>query len=265
MLSRKVLMRNLISMVLLCAGSTAMAQPGAGLLPALGPNATLLSITAEGQSRRRPDVAMFSAGVVTQAKTAAEALSANADRMHSVVAALKKAGVADRDIQTAALSLQPQFYYPERDRAMRERVTGVTNTSSEPQAPRIIGYEARNNVQVRVRRLAEMGRIIDTLVTAGANQVEGPSFTVDEPQSALDEARTQAMQRARERADLYASAAGLRVSRILSITEGGAYYPVQEVAMRGGMMSAPPPPPSPVAPGELTLGINLSVQFALER
>jgi uncharacterized protein YggE len=258
MLSRKVLMRNLISMVLLCAGSTAMAQPGAGLLPALGPNATLLSITAEGQSRRRPDVAMFSAGVVTQAKTAA-------DRMHSVVAALKKAGVADRDIQTAALSLQPQFYYPERDRAMRERVTGVANTSSEPQAPRIIGYEARNNVQVRVRRLAEMGRTIDTLVTAGANQVEGPSFTVDEPQSALDEARTQAMQRARERADLYASAAGLRVSRILSITEGGAYYPVQEVAMRGGMMSAPPPPPSPVAPGELTLGINLSVQFALER
>jgi uncharacterized protein YggE len=139
---------------------------------------------------------------------------------------------------------------------------------AEPAAPRIIGYEARNAVQIRVRKLNDMGRIIDTLVSAGANQVDGPSFTLDDPEAALNEARTAAMRRARERAELYARAAGLRVSRIVSISEGGGYYPVQDVIVTGrtaGFAPPPPPPPTPVAPGELALGISLSVQFALER
>jgi uncharacterized protein YggE len=111
-----------------------------------------------------------------------------------------------------------------------------------------------------------MGRIIDLLVSAGANQVDGPSFMLDQPKTALDEARTEAVQEARSRAELYARAAGLRVSRILSITEGGGYYPVLPFVVMGrsaGVPAAPPPPPSPVAPGELTLGVNVSVQFAL--
>ena len=112
----------------------------------------------------------------------------------------------------------------------------------EPQAPRIIGYEARNKVQVRVRKLGDMGRIIDLLVSAGANQVDGPSFTLDEPKAALDEARTEAVQEARSRAELYAKAAGLRISRILSITEGGGYYPMQPIAVMGGSAGAPPAP-----------------------
>ena len=258
--------RVITTALLLWTGSAAVAQTAApGLLPPLRPNATLLSITAEGQSRRRPDIAMFSAGVVTQAKTAGAALSANASRMNAVVAALRSAGIPDRDIQTAALNLQPQYYYPERDRVMRERSADGSMPAPEPQAPRIVGYEARNSVQVRERKLDDMGRIIDTLVAAGANQVDGPSFTLDQPQGALDEARAQALQRARQRADLYARTAGLRVARILSITEGGGYYPVQEIAVTWRMAGAPPPPPSPVAPGELSLGINLAVQFALER
>ena len=137
----------------------------------------------------------------------------------------------------------------------------------QPEPPRIIGYEARNNVQVRVRKLGEMGRIIDTLVSAGANQVDGPSFTLDDPKSALDEARVAAVKDARSRAELYARAAGLRISRTISISEGGGYYPVQPIMVTGRMAGAPPPPPppSPVAPGELTLGATVSVQFALTK
>ena len=137
----------------------------------------------------------------------------------------------------------------------------------QPEAPRIIGYEARNNVQVRVRKLGEMGRIIDTLVSAGANQVDGPSFTLDDPKAALDEARVAAVKDARARGELYARAAGLRISRTISISEGGGYYPVQPIMVTGRMAGAPPPPPppSPVAPGELTLGATVSVQFALTR
>lgn len=216
--------------------------------PVLTPEETLLVVSGEGQSRRIPDVALFSAGVVTQGKTAGEALGANASRMNDVVDALKRAGITDRDIQTSALSLQPQYSNPEQEAQIRARMTREPYIApAQPQAPRIIGYEARNNVQVRVRKLGEMGRIIDTLVQAGANQVDGPSFTLDEPKAALDEARTEAVREARSRAELYARAAGLRISRILSISEGGGYYP-QPIVVTGRMAGAPPAPRPRQAP-----------------
>lgn len=131
--------------------------------------------------------------------------------------------------------------------------------------PRIIGYDARNSLQIRVRRLERMGRIMDTLVAEGANQIDGPSFTVDEQSAALDEARTQAMANARARAELYAPAAGLKIARILSISEGGGYLPVaREIMVTGSVAGAPPPPP-PIAAGEVALGVSLSVQFELSR
>lgn len=237
--------------------------------PVLQPGETLLAITAEGQSRRVPDIALFSAGVVTQGKTAGEALSSNAARMDQVVRALKKAGVADRDIQTSALSLQPRYSNPEQEAQLRARMAREPYIPpAQPQAPQIIGYEARNSIQVRARRLGEMGRVIDTLVGAGANQVDGPSFAVDEPRAALDEARRAAVQEAQTRAELYAKATGLRVSRILSIAEGGGYFPTPVMAEIGRGAGAPPPPPPPpslVAPGELSLSASVSVQFALQR
>ncbi|WP_022682312.1 SIMPL domain-containing protein [Sphingobium bisphenolivorans] len=255
--------------VLLAAGAASAGQAQiSAASPVLAPEETLLMVSGEGQSRRIPDVAMFSAGVVTQGKTGGEALSANATRMDEVVAALKRAGIADRDIQTSALSLQPQYSNPEQEAQLRARMTREPYVApAQPQAPRIIGYEARNNVQVRVRNLGGMGKIIDALVAAGANQVDGPSFTLDDPKAALDEARVEAVKDARARAELYARAAGLRVRRILSISEGGGYYPVQPIVVTGRMAGAPPPPPppSPVAPGELTLGATVSMQVALQR
>lgn len=260
-------MKYVSFLALLAGAASAVQAQQPTSSPMLSAEETLLVVSGEGQSRRTPDLAMFSAGVVTQGKTGGEALSANATRMDEVVRALKRAGIADRDIQTSALLLQPQYSNPEQEAQMRARLTREPYVAPAPQPPRIIGYEARNTVQVRVRKLGEMGRIIDTLVTAGANQVDGPSFTLDEPKTALDEARTEAVQDARARADLYARAAGLRVSRILSISEGGGYYP-QPIFVTGRMAggpAAPPPPPSPVAPGELTLGATVSVQFALRR
>ena len=257
-------MKALLLAAALAAAVPALAQPVAPPAPVLGANATLLSLSAEALVRRAPDIANFSAGVVTQAKTAGEALSANARRMDAVIAALKRAGIADRDIQTANLSLQPQYYYPQRERPLPSEA----GRPREPQAPRIIGYEARNSVQVRVRKLGEMGKVIDTLVAAGANQVDGPNFMLEDQGAALDEARTAAVKKARDRAELYARAAGLRVARILSISEGSGYYPqpvAREAIMVTAANAAPPPPPSPVAPGELQLGVTLSVQFALER
>jgi uncharacterized protein len=152
---------------------------------------------------------------------------------------------------------------------MSARMTGQPYVAPPPesQVPKIIGYTANNNVSVRQRRLGDYGKVIDTLVSAGANQVNGPMFQLDEQDAALDEARMQAMRTARQRAELYARAAGLRVVRILSINESGGYYGPPPVvfarAERGGAMAPPPPPPAPVQPGELQLNANVTVLFEL--
>ena len=253
--------------IALAGGAAAAQSPPTVQVAPLGPQSALLSLSAEGRSDRVPDLAMFSAGVVSHGVTASEALGANSRQMDRVIAALKRSGIADRDIQTSSISLSPRWNNPE---AEAQRIARETRQPYVPsnERPRIIGYEARNSVQVRVRRLGEMGRIIDTLVNAGANEVNGPSFTLDDQKAALDEARTEAVAVGRERAELYARAAGMRVVRLLSMSEGGGHYPMQQIIVTGSRMyapGAPPPPPPPVAVGELSLGVSLSMQFEIAR
>ncbi|HEY8618238.1 SIMPL domain-containing protein [Phenylobacterium sp.] len=255
----------------LAAATAAAAQPAERPAVVLSADGALLNVTAEGRSERAPDLATFNAGVVTQAKTAAAALAANSTRMDATIAALRRAGVAERDLQTSTLQLAPQYYYPQPPRPVRNPDGSVTEPAPEPQTPRIIGYEARNTLTVKVRRVTDLGRIVDALVAAGANQVDGPYFSLDKPEAATDEARVQALRNARARAELYAREAGFRTVRIVSMTEGGGYYPVvRDVMMVGRAAGAmapppPPPPPAPVQPGEVAVGVSLSVQFALER
>ncbi|OZA64234.1 MAG: hypothetical protein B7X78_05275, partial [Sphingomonadales bacterium 39-62-4] len=134
--------------------------------PVVGAGNTLLNIAAEGKSTRTPDLAVFNAGVTTQGKTAGEALTENAQRMTSVIAALRKGGIAERDIQTSNLSVNPVYGQPKR----------LADGSIEERDPVIVGYQATNQVSVRQRKLDQYGKVIDTLVAAGANQVNGPSF-----------------------------------------------------------------------------------------
>lgn len=233
------------------AGTAAPSLAAAQTPSAVSPGATLLTVSADGKVTRTPDLATFSAGVVSQGKTASEAMAANAADMTRVIAALKKAGVADKDIQTSNLSLNP-VYQPQRN---------LPDGTVEPVQPRIVGYQANNTVSVRQRKLAEMGKVIDALVSAGANQVNGPNFELDDPDPAQDEARTAAMKKARARAELYARAAGLRVSRILAINESGGWSPPQPVMYKMAMDAAAPS--SPVQAGELQMAVNVTVQFEL--
>ena len=218
----------------------------------IAPGNTLLTVSAEGRSLRTPDLAVFSAGVTSSGKTAGEALRSNAADMNRVVAALKRAGIADRDIQTSNLSLNPVYAPP---------VQRPDGQYEQPEQ-RIVGYQANNTVTVRQRKLDEFGRVIDTLVEAGANQVNGPSFQMDEPDAASDEARLAAMKKARARAELYARAAGLRVVRILSISESGGYNPGPPVVF-ARMAADSAAAPSPVAAGEIQLNANVTVMFEL--
>jgi uncharacterized protein len=206
---------------------------------------TRLDVTARGDVRRVPDVAIISAGVVTQAADAATAMRDNAARMARVIAALKKAGVADRDVSTSSINLSPQYRYVEN------------------QTPVITGYQASNQLTIRFRDIAKSGAILDALVKEGANQINGPTLTIDKPEAAQDEARIAAVKQARARADLYARATGLKVKRIISISEsdGSSDAPVPMVMMA---RSADAEAKSEVLPGEQSVGVTVSVVFELE-
>jgi len=215
-------------------------------VPVVQITGTQLDVVARGETTRVPDIATISAGVVTQAPDAATAMRDNAQRISRVIAALKGAGVEDRDIQTANINLSPQYRY------------------QEGKSPVITGYQASNNVSVRFRDIARSGAILDTLVREGANQINGPDLSIDKPEQAQDEARIAAMKTARARAELYASAAGLKVKRIISISESGDMSPPRPMPVMMRMDAAAAAPESKVAAGEQTVGITLSVRFELE-
>jgi uncharacterized protein YggE len=235
--------------------AAAMAQPASAqqvaTAPATEAGHTLLTVNAEGRTSRKPDMAVFTAGVASSGKTAGEALAANSADMAKVIAALKRAGIADRDIQTSNLNLNPVYADTSRQPAV---------DPLEQQVPRIIGYQANNTVTVKQRNLAQFGATIDTLVSAGANQVNGPSFQIDEADAALDEARVAAVKKARERAELYAGATGMKVARLVSISESGGYSAPRPMYRMDVAQAAAAPP---IAPGELSLEMNVAVQFEL--
>ncbi|MFC7300771.1 SIMPL domain-containing protein [Cognatiluteimonas weifangensis] len=211
---------------------------------ALAGDGTLLSVSAQAQARRVPDVATISAGVVTQAADANAAMRANATRMDKVLAAIRAAGIAERDIQTSGVALNPQYRY------------------ADNQAPAITGYQASNTVNLKVRDLARLGQVLDALVASGANQVNGPGFEIDQPDAAYDEARRSALDKAQARAAMYAAALGLRVRRIVSISEGAGFQPpLPMLAMARAKTEAD----TAIAPGETTLTAHLDVVFELGR
>ena len=206
---------------------------------------TRLDINATGEVTRVPDVAIISAGVVSRSATATGALQDTADRMSRVLAALKRAGIEDRDIQTSNVSLNPEYRYVEN------------------QPPQLVGYSASNNVTVRFRDIRNSGKILDALVGQGANQINGPTLTVDKPEAALDEARAKAIAMGRARAELYARSLGLRVVRVVSVNESGSSYPVpppMPMYARAEMAQAK----TSIEPGEQKLQVNLTMTFELQ-
>ena len=205
---------------------------------------TLLTVNADGKSEARPDMATINLGVTTEGQTAAAALAENARRMTALTAALRRAGIAERDIQTSNVSVYPQQVY------------------AEGQQPRITGYQANNSVTAKVRRIDNTGRVIDAAVGAGGNTVNGVSFSHSDPDAQLDIARRDAIAEARRRAELYASALGLRVNRIVSVSEGGGGYAPMPVAVERFAM-ADQAAPTPVSPGEIETRVSVNVTFEL--
>ena len=221
---------------MLPAQATAIVQPISG---------TRLDISATGTVSRVPDLAIISAGVVTKSTTATGAIADNAARMDRVRAALKRAGIADKDIQTSSINLNPDYRYENN------------------QAPVLTGYQASNNVSVKFRDIRNSGKILDALVAEGANQINGPSLTIDKPETAYDEARVKALAAGRSRAELYARSLGMRVVKLVSVSEGGGNYPRPPMPMVM-LAKAERSADTSIDPGSQDLEVTLSMSFDLQ-
>jgi uncharacterized protein len=208
-------------------------------------NGTRLEISVRGEVKRVPDVAVISTGVITQSADAATVMRDNAARMARVLAALKRAGVADKDVTTSAVNLSPQYRY------------------NNNQPPVITGYQANNQVTVRFRDITRSGAILDALVKEGSNEINGPSLTIDKPEAALDEARIAAITAGRARAEVYASAAGMKIKRIVSISENDGMSVVPRPMMQMMAKSAEAAD-TVIMPGEQALGMTVTMVFELQ-
>lgn len=255
-----------------CGGSEDPAEPASlteptqeteapVIMPTITPNAepiasthpnsiqpeTTLQISADASVNREPDIAFIMAGVTSEAETAQQAMADNRAAMNGVFDALAEAGVERRDMQTSNFSLNPRYDYSSR---------------RDGQPPRLVGYTASNQLSVKVRKLDDLGETMDALVEAGSNTFSGLRFALDDDRAAKNEARRLAMADAISRAELYASAAGYEVARIVTLSESGGYQPQPMMMARAEMASDRA---TPIASGEVSYSMTVNVTFELRK
>lgn len=205
----------------------------------------IISLTGHGEVRSIPDTAIVTTGVLSQAATAADALTANTSAMTGLFAALKEAGIEDKDIQTSNFMVQPRYNF------------------QDGKAPELVGYDVSNNVTVRLRKIGDLGGLLDRLVKAGSNQINGISFEVSKPEAALDEARKLATVDATRKAKLYADAMGVSLGNVMSISENTGYQPPMPMA-RGKVLMADAASPVPVAAGEQSISVDVNITWEIK-
>jgi len=211
-----------------------------------------VTIQGHGEVRAAPDTAVINSGVTTQGKTAREALDANSAAMSELIETLKGSGIEARDIQTSGFSVTPNYVYSDQRDG---------NGYSLP--PRLDGYQVSNSVTVTIRKLEDLGAVLDKSVIVGANTINGISFSVADPSSILDEARKAAFADARTKAELYARLAGGELEELVSIGETQGFNQPQPYPMFD-RVAAEASAPVPVEAGELTFSIDVDVQWELD-
>jgi uncharacterized protein len=221
----------------LAAGALAAEPDRSKLVPSV-------TVTGSGEASAKPDMATVQVGVVTEGSSASEALKKNSEAMAGLMQSLAAEGIAERDIQTTNVSVSPRY-----------------SSGRDQGSMHIVGYEATNNVQAKIRQLPNLGTILDDVVEKGANRMHGVAFNVAEPNPILDQARKKAIEDARRKADLYATAAGVKLGRVLLIEEQSHHLPRMEPMMMGRAMAAPA---VPIASGEQEFRVSISVTYALE-
>ncbi len=203
-----------------------------------------IQVSATGKTNMAPDMATVTAGVVTQGKTAREAMFGNATKMTRVFEELEAAQIEKKHITTSQLSLQPKYNYQNR------------------QSPKITGYEARNTVSAKTYDLDNVGAMLDALVKAGVNNINGVQFSIKDPKAAKDKAREDAIREARAKAQAMAEAAGVKLGKLMSLSESGGNFRPQPVAYAARSMEMSQAS-TPIAAGEQTLSVTVNMTYGI--
>lgn len=227
----------------------AQSQGGTALTVQAVNTTPSLNLSAYGEVKASPDMATINFGVQTEAPTAAEAMRQNAEQMTRVMAALRRAGIPEGKVQTSGLNLSAQYDYVENS------------------APRLRGYQASNQVTVVIEDLTKVGTTADAVVSAGVNQINGISFGLSDPSEYEDQARRLAVQNLQAKAQLYASALGVRLEGIRTLSEGGGYAPQPPMPMYAARAMAMDSAgaSTPVSAGELSVRIDISGIYDIGR
>lgn len=252
----------LIAATLLPLGSAVSAQTQP--LASIQEMATtpLVRLNISENLRTPPDEASITVGTRVQAQTATAAAAANKEKTERLLATIRRAGIRERDTQTQGIQLSPEYNY------INDPATGRGRQVFN-------GYVASNSIQIKTRDISALTGLLDTLTTAGADTVYGPTFSIADPLPLRSEARRRALARGEAEALEYARARGFTRVSLLSVEEGVSYRGT-EVVVTGRRLesSAPPPPPPPppaalqdgiVAPGQLETGVSLGLLYRMER
>jgi len=232
------------------AGALALPFSSSARAADAAPREALIVVSGEAHSAIAPDLAIVSLGVTETRKTAREALDANNQAMAAALKALKSDGMADKDLQTSGFSIQPDYRYPQND-------------DGSPKPPVLVGYTVANMLTVRIRDLAKLGGVLDTSVSLGVNQGGDIRFTNTDPEKTIEAARKGAMKDAIAKAGTLASAAGVKLGRVVEISESSARpepMPVLRMAMAKEAADA-----VPVASGENSYSVTVNVTFAIDQ
>ena len=233
--------------------STALAVPAQAAQVQIAAQNPVIELSVFEQIEVEPDTATVWTGVQSDADTAVEALRRNSAEMERLVALIRALDIPARDIQTSRISLNPRYDYNHRG----------------DQPPRFLGYRASNQVTVKLRDLDRVGEVLDAMVEAGATNINGPNFSIEDDEAAKAQARTNALERGRAQAEEYARLAGYSGVRLLQVAEAirGSSGPMAQdeaIVVTGSRMANAAPPP-PVAPGVVATGVGIALTYEMTR
>ena len=207
----------------------------------------IISLTGHGEVRAVPDMAVINMGVVSSAETARAALDANTKAMTELMANLKAANIEDKDIATSNFSVNPRLDYGQ----------------SGGQVPKLVGYDVNNTVTVIIRKIDGLGALLDKAVSSGSNQINGISFSVSNPDAAMDEARKLAVKDATHKAQIYAGAASINLGNIMSVSESSGVAEPQVMFSRAKAMAADSAP-VPIAQGSQVIAVDVNISWEIK-
>ena len=212
-----------------------------------------ISVTGTGSASVAPDMAIVSFGVIREAKTAREALTANNKAMKEVLTSMKAAGIADKDLQTSNFNIQPRYIYSK------------PKNNGEQKPPKIVGYVVSNNLTVRIRDLENTGAILDLVVSLGVNTGGNIRFTNQDKKSVLEMARVAAVKDAMAKAKLLTETAGAGLGKILSISENSHQPNPRPIAYARAAKMADSAESVPIASGENTYNVHVNISWEIDQ